>query len=134
MIPSTHPELKLREKKINFKVISTVAAEWGLKLSFEVIFILTTYTNYFLQLNKMRYQDERHLCIVSFQHKQIKPHIQNKDKGAPWESYVWQSVFKPEMVGITTYIIVIIIAKNCLVNSKFSHYKIVFVGTLERQI
>lgn len=67
-------------------------------------------------------------CFIS--HKQIKSHIQNKDKEAPWESYGWLSVFKYEMLGITTYIIVLMIAKNCLANSKFSHYKTVFVGSL----
>ena len=66
---------------------------------------------------------KEHLWIVSFQHKYIKPHFQNKDKGGSWEWYGWQSVFKFEMLGITTYIIVIIIAKNCLLKTKFSHHK-----------
>lgn len=63
MTLSTHSELKLRGKKL----ISNLFPLWqerGLKMSFEVRFILTTYTNYFLQLNKMRHQDERRFCIA----------------------------------------------------------------------
>lgn len=62
---------------------------------------------------------KEHLCIVSCQHKYIKPHFQNKDKGGSLEWYGWQSVYKFEMLGITTYIIVIIIAKFAYLRPNF---------------